>query len=447
MKIVDNEKSIFLQRHSVPENGKIAIFGAGQNGKILHRLFKLFKINTDIFLDNNSVKHGSTVIDDVICYKPSNMLASSDEMLVIVTVQNNPNSIKEDLLNKGFRYVILMCDVENEFAKRIEEMIDDFGIDLVSYMAESGAGTDKCLDAGVFPMQVHFYQPIPDIKEIEQRNVWSKVSELNGITWEPDKFIANMQEIAQFQPEKTWAREPSKNTMEFCLENNSFSYICASFLYGMIRKKRPKRIIEVGSGNSSKVILKALTDNGDIIQYNTIQYNTIQYNTIQYNTIQYNTKYTIIDPYCAFEESNFAPFNVEIMRMLVEETDISLFKELEENDILFIDSSHAVKIGGDVNFEILDILPILAPGVVIHFHDIPMPYEYSKIYATNPKFRVFWTESYLLQAFLQFNSQYEILLPAAYLCTEKLEIVKECFPSMANPFDWSSGSFWIRRKI
>jgi len=423
MKITGNEKSIFLQKHSVPENGKIAIFGGGGNGKALHKLLKLAKINTDIFLDNN-IKQGSAVIDGVICCKPDNMLASANEILIIVSVKNNPNFIKEDLLNKGFRYVILMCDVENELAKKIEEMIDDFGVDLVSYMAESGAGTDKCLDAGVFPMQVHFYQPIPDIKNLERRNVWQKVSELNGIAWEPDKFIANMREIALFQPEKSWARELPENSMEFCLENSSFSYICASFLYGMIRKKQPKRIIEIGSGNSSKVILKALADNGDC-----------------------KIKYTIIDPYCAFEENKFAPFNAEIMRVPVEETDISLFKELKENDILFIDSSHTVRIGGDVNFEILDILPILASGVIVHFHDIAMPYEYEKIYATNPKFRVFWTESYLLQAFLAFNSQYEILLPAIYLCREKLEIVKECFPGIIKPIDWSSSSFWIRRKI
>jgi len=419
-----NEKSIFLKRYSVPENGKIAVFGAGQCGKMLHKMLKLLKINTDIFLDNNSAKWEQAVIDGVICRKPDNMLINANETLVIVAIKNNPNSIKKDLLDKGFRYIILMCDVESELCKRIEETIDDFVVDLVSYMAESGIGTDKCLEAGVFPMKVHFYQPIPDIKKLEQRNVWSKVSELGGLAWEPDKFIANMKEIALFQPEKIWAREPSENAMEFSLENTSFSYICASFLYGMIRKKQPKRIIEVGSGNSSKVIFKALKDNGNS-----------------------NIKYTIIDPYCAFEENNFAPFNAKIISMPVEETDISLFKELEENDILFIDSSHTVRIGGDVNFEILDVLPVLAPGVIVHFHDIAMPYEYDKIYATNPKFRVFWTESYLLQAFLAFNSQYEILLPATYLCREKFEAVKECYPGITNPFDWSSSSFWIRRKI
>jgi hypothetical protein len=84
--------------------------------------------------------------------------------------------------------------------------------------------------------------------------------------------------------------------------------------------------------------------------------------------------------------------------------------------------------------------------VTVHFHDIAMPYEYDRVYATNPAFRVFWTESYMLQAFLAFNDAYEILLPAAYLGKEHLDEVKACCPSMTKPFDWSSESFWIRRK-
>jgi hypothetical protein len=194
----------------------------------------------------------------------------------------------------------------------------------------------------------------------------------------------------------------------------------------MIRKNKPKRVVEIGSGHSSKVIRRALLDNID-----------------EENN---RPRYIIIDPHCAFRESQFGDVSGKILKIPVEESDLALFAELEENDILFIDSSHTVRIGGDVNFEILKVLPILRAGVTVHFHDIPLPYEYAKVYATNPAFRVFWTEVYMLQAFLAFNDAYEILLPLAYLETEHLDEVKSRYPDMKCPFDWSSESFWIRRK-
>ena len=287
------------------------------------------------------------------------------------------------------------------------------------FMAETGIGRDKCLAAGCYPMEVHFYQPVPDIQELERRDVWSKVSALSGIKWETDKYLAKLAEVSRYKPKRDWPDKPESN-MDFGRINQSFSYICASLLYGMILKNKPKRIIEIGSGNSSKVVLKALQDSGK------------------------ETEYTIIDPYCCWEETEFG-INVNVIQKPVEETNIALFQTLETDDILFIDSSHTVRIGGDVNFLILDILPLLAQGVIVHFHDIELPYEYSKVYATNLQSRKFWTESYLLQAFLTFNTAYEILLPAVYLCREYLDTVKECYPGMRHPFDWSSSSFWIRR--
>jgi len=121
---------------------------------------------------------------------------------------------------------------------------------------------------------------------------------------------------------------------------------------------------------------------------------------------------------------------------------------LEKDDILFIDSSHTVRIGGDVNFLILEILPKLKPGVIIHFHDIPIPNEYPKIYYLNPKFRVFWTESYLLQAFLSLNVEFEILMAIGFIMKVHDEEFKHFFPYYnKNENLLISSSFWIRRKI
>jgi hypothetical protein len=399
----------------------LIIFGAGHNGNRLYRLFKLLKINVDMFFDNSPEKWEQTIVDEIICKMPV-VTPDNKDNLIIVSIEKNQDEVKNDLLIKGFSNIVLIHEIENELHNAINEMIDDFGIDLVSYMAETGNGTDKCLMAGVYPMQVHFYQPVPDLKDLERRNVWSKVSDLGGIEWNNEKFSCNMEDVSKYQPKKDWARKATENNMEFHLDNDSFSYLCASFLYGIISKNRPKRIIEIGSGNSSKVIRQALIDNEC-----------------------HSTEYTIIDPFCVFEKSQFFPVNVNIMQVPVEETDIGIFKQLEKNDILFIDSSHTVRIGGDVNFEILDVLPVLAKGVFIHFHDIELPYEYSKIYATRTVGRFFWTESYLVQAFLAFNNAFEIFIPVLYLCKNYLETIKKCYPSVLEPRDWSSGSFWIKK--
>ena len=125
----------------------------------------------------------------------------------------------------------------------------------------------------------------------------------------------------------------------------------------------------------------------------------------------------------------------------VEDIDLEFFSQLDSGDILFIDSSHTVKIGGDVNFLFLEVLPRLRPGVIVHVHDICLPFDYRRDWVMG-EFR-FWTEQYLLQAFLSFNSDYEVLLANHYLAHYYLEDLKRTFPN--SPW-WHGGSFWMQRK-
>ena len=128
--------------------------------------------------------------------------------------------------------------------------------------------------------------------------------------------------------------------------------------------------------------------------------------------------------------------------------DESIFQQLKENDILFIDSSHTVRIGGDVNNLILDVIPFIKPGVIVHFHDICLPFEYPSVYYTNPAFRVFWTEAYLLQAFLCCNEEFEILLAMNHLQAKHMDKFCQVFPHFDLNMNWGiSSSFWIRRKV
>ncbi len=289
---------------------------------------------------------------------------------------------------------------------------------VVKWMAETGNGTDLCLEEGCLPVPVHFYQPIPDLNDLRSRKVWDRVSPLRGINMNPDSQIALLKEMAAlFGHECKWPLDPTSNPDDFYLRNNSFGFQCASLLHYMIRYFAPKKIIEVGSGFSSRIISSAIKLNTDT-----------------------QCEYSIIDPYPG-ETVKRLKANLNINR--VEEVPESFFEQLESGDILFIDSSHCVRIGGDVNYLILDVLPVLKKGVIIHFHDIPMPSEYGEIYFTNPKFRMFWTESYLLQAFLMFNNSFSVLASVGYLYRHHPEILPQIF--LNDPLGTGSGSIWLRR--
>ena len=133
------------------------------------------------------------------------------------------------------------------------------------------------------------------------------------------------------------------------------------------------------------------------------------------------------------------------LRSLIEkklqDIDLEFFSQLDSGDVLFIDSSHTVKIGGDVNYLFLEVLPRLRPGVIVHVHDIFLPFEYRRDWVLD-EFR-FWTEQYLLQAFLTFNSEFEVLLANSYLNHYHQQDLKAAFPDLSR---WIGGSFWMRRK-
>jgi hypothetical protein len=304
-------------------------------------------------------------------------------------------------------------------------LFSEIAIPIIKKMAITGESTDKCLSQGFLPVPIHFYHPIPDIEEMKRRNIWDKVSNLNGISFKAEKYIEFIRLLArEYAHECDWPNEPSNDPRQFHLHNGCFSYGCAASLHCIIRHNKPKRIIEIGSGNSSKIIAAAITLN---------------------SCENHDAQYSIIDPYSYLEEHNL-PAKSEILRQPVELMNPEYFESLEENDILFIDSSHVCKMGSDVNFEILEILPSLNTGVYVHFHDVNIPYEYPKSYTTDPQYRYYWSESYLLQAFLACNNDFKIVLPMDYLQRHYIDDLKNIFPySTKTDFGWFSGSFWIKR--
>jgi len=211
--------------------------------------------------------------------------------------------------------------------------------------------------------------------------------------------------------------EPSDRPYEFYFNNPFFNGIDALVLYCMVRHFQPTLVIEVGSGFSSRVSAQAALRNG-------------------------HTKLFCVEPHPdAMLASGFQGLT-SLVPKKVQEVGLDFFEQLGAGDILFIDSSHVVRCGGDVNYLFLEVLPRLNPGVIVHVHDIFFPKEYPKFWVKE-RLR-FWNEQYLLQAFLSFNSEYEVLLCNSYLNHQYKEAIQTTFP---NSPGGGSGSFWMRRKL
>ena len=263
---------------------------------------------------------------------------------------------------------------------------------------------------------VHFNQPIPDTRSLPE-TLWSRPRELPGINMNTPAQINLLQRFPTFLAEyERFPTAPATEHNRFYLGNGLFDGIDALAAYCMVRCFKPRLVIEVGSGFSSLVLGDAVARNG-------------------------RGTLVCVEPFPReFLRKGFAGLETLIEKN-VQDIELEFFLQLEAGDILFIDSSHTVKIGGDVNYLFLEVLPRLKPGVLVHVHDIFLPFEYRRDWVLE-EFR-FWTEQYLLQAFLTFNSEFEVLLANYYLTEHHQEQLKAVFPSLSR---WIGGSFWMRRK-
>jgi glycosyltransferase involved in cell wall biosynthesis len=196
----------------------------------------------------------------------------------------------------------------------------------------------------------------------------------------------------------------------------------AEALYCMVRHFKPRTIVEVGCGQSTVVAHFAIAD-------------------AKAQDSQYSCRQICFEPY---ENPWLEDLGVEVKRELIEKSDLSLFRSLCPGDIVFIDSSHALRPMGDVEFEFLHILPNLPKGVIVQVHDIFSPRDYPAQWLNVE--RRFWNEQYLLEAFLSFNHEFEIICSLNHLMHLDSAPFKRAFPILAergpDPF---VGSFWFRR--
>jgi predicted O-methyltransferase YrrM len=266
-----------------------------------------------------------------------------------------------------------------------------------------------------------YYGVLPDTRQFDE-NWWSSVPYSAAY----DR-IKKADVEAVFENILRWVDDlktlPREAADGFYWNNGMFPPLDAIALYGMIREYQPKRLLEIGSGFSTEIALMAAAHTRTAIH--------------------------CIEPYptprLLARENELG----RLTRSTLQESPPEVFAELQAGDFLFIDTTHTVKIGSDVNHLIFNVLPWIAPGVFIHVHDIFLPYEYPKRWYD--EISIFWNEQYLLLAYLLENPGIEIVLPNYSLSVKNRDALK----NRLDDFDiWgltqnlggaSGASMWLRK--
>lgn len=262
------------------------------------------------------------------------------------------------------------------------------------------------------------YTPIPELPPAEAKT-WTTPATLLGIRLDPAEQLKFLRaELSPFLSEFDPPLRPPPDD-GFHVWNGYYQSVDAEVLYAMIRYLRPRRILEVGSGYSTLVTAAACVRNA---------------------AEGTPAEFTAVDPSPRVAVSHPGLTRLETSR--AEQMPLERFVALEERDVLFVDSSHVVKLGGDVNFLVLDVLPRLQPGVVVHFHDVFWPYEYPRAWYLRGTYA---TEQYLLQAFLIGNRDYEVLFAAHAVARAHRAELEDVIPSLRERPDHYPAALWLRR--
>lgn len=267
---------------------------------------------------------------------------------------------------------------------------------------------------GLYPIRDHYYEP--QFKFSPHFNP-GKIRKLS-LQLNPHKQISRLQGFAFTEELSGFLQTNPHNEQQYYIQNGSFEQGDADLYYLMIRNTKPKKIIEIGSGYTTLVCLEAIQKNREE---------------------GHETELICIEP---FEKPWLSTVkDIKLIRKRVEELDPSFFSVLEENDFLFIDSSHIIRPENDVLFEYFELLPQIKKGVIIHVHDIFTPRHYPGLWLL--KEQRLWNEQYLLEAFLHYNHSFEILFTLNHL---KNDYYKEVAAVLTNITPHSEpASFWMQK--
>jgi len=278
---------------------------------------------------------------------------------------------------------------------------------------------DYWRENGFYLIPNNYYQPIPNASEIAPSH-FRKKFEMVGVDMSEKFQLEMLEKFRKFKKEyrlfeKIDKRGDDQTDSQFYFNNLAFDGVDALVYYCMIRLLRPRKVVEVGSGWSTKVAAQASVINKD-------------------------TQLISIEPYPQPILDVGFPGLSKLIKKKIEEVPLDFFDVLRAGDVLFIDSTHTVKIAGDVNYLFLEVLPRLKKGVYVHIHDIFFPRDYPRQWVMD--MHRFWAEQYLLHAFLLFNDAFKIVYANSYMCDKYPEKVKNVFP---NSPSLGGGSIWLKK--
>jgi predicted O-methyltransferase YrrM len=291
--------------------------------------------------------------------------------------------------------------------------------ELCSELAEIKAAFSQLKQKQGFVPAGHFYSPIPSFEAIkdDESRIFARVSrEINGVDLNEAGQLELLKAFVDYYEDMPFEAE-KREGLRFYYENPAYSYSDAILLHCMLRYLQPKRVIEIGSGFSSCMILDT--------------------NERFFND---SISSTFIEPYPELLMSLLKGQDRDKIRLIparLQDVDPGEFEALRANDVLFIDSTHVSKIDSDVNRIFFEILPRLSAGVFVHFHDIFFPFEYPKEWVFEGRA---WNEAYLLRAFLQFNRDFRVVLMNTYMNRYHRSFFEKYLPLCLKN---TGGSIWI----
>ncbi len=328
----------------------------------------------------------------------------------------------------ALRWMMDACGFDTELVPvRFDGPSGDFGV-INGYLRGRPADPDAQLEpsasilpgepANRFPIG-HYYSPMYNTSELAARReqLWPETPrETVGIDWRDDAQLELCQTVFARQEKLEFPDEPSGDPTEYFAANDQYPPHDAWVLAGLLEHFRPTRMIEVGSGYSTLVSAR-----------------------VNRERLQMGMELTCIEPYPRQFLLDGVPGVSRLRAERVQDTPLELFGELSANDVLFIDTAHTVKTGGDVVWIFQEIIPRLAPGVLIHIHDVFLPGDYPEEWVMAGWG---WNEIYLLRAFLAFNQAFEVVWGQHYMLHRHLDELRRAFP---GPMP-SGAALWMRRR-
>ncbi|MHC4442604.1 MAG: class I SAM-dependent methyltransferase [Planctomycetota bacterium] len=263
-----------------------------------------------------------------------------------------------------------------------------------------------------------YYSPLNDCDFLlDNKDLWKNSDLPAEIDWNLEGQMKVAETVGRYVDElKDIPQNHPADKLCYCWDNPFWNHSDALVQYGLLREYKPQRVIEIGCGWSSMLMKQALDINGTPCEV------------------------TLIEPHPNQEIFKILPREWKHHTCILQRTPIDIFKHLQAGDVCFYDGSHCVKTASDVNWFFFKILPLLAPEVIIHIHDIILPDDYPDEWIF--KNGQTWNEQYLLQAFLMYNRNYEILIANRYLWREKEVFLDEIYKGIQPSY---GVSFWMKK--